>query len=85
MSALFPVTLSAPAKLVGTVDATRDRATPTPRTIEQAFGPAARGAVVEPMDADEPISLGERAVIIASAGCAAALALLLIAERLGFA
>lgn len=47
--------LSAPATFVGTVDATRDRARPTSRTICQAFGPYASAALVEPIAQREPL------------------------------
>ncbi len=51
--------LSAPATFVGTVDATRDRARPTARTVCQAFGPYASAALIEPIRTPEPV--GHRA------------------------
>lgn len=49
MNALFHTPLSAPAQFVGKVDATHERTTPCPRTLEQAFGPAAVGGVIVPL------------------------------------
>lgn len=46
MSALFHTPLTAPRQFVGTVDATHERTTPCPRTLEQAFGIAAGGVIV---------------------------------------
>lgn len=83
MSALIRTPLSAPGQLVGTVDATRDRARPTARTVEQAFGPAARGCRILPMDADPPMHRADRIVTVASCVAGALVVLLLVAERLG--
>jgi hypothetical protein len=52
-AALFHTPLSAPAQFVGKVDATHERTTPCPRTLEQAFGPAATGGVIVPLP--EPV------------------------------
>lgn len=54
MSALLHTPLSAPALFVGKVDATHERTTPCPRTLEQAFGPAAVGGVIVPLP--EPVN-----------------------------
>lgn len=48
-TALFHARLSAPAEFVGTVDATRERSTPVPRTLEQAFGEQAEHCHIVPM------------------------------------
>ncbi|QRF55337.1 hypothetical protein [Variovorax paradoxus] len=49
--------LTAPREFVGSVDATHERCTPCPRTLEEAFGRAAGGVIV-PM-ADEPSSFND--------------------------
>ena len=49
MHSLIHTPLSAPAQFVGKVDATHERTTPCPRTLEQAFGPAANGGVIVPL------------------------------------
>ncbi|BEP34298.1 hypothetical protein GmRootV59_12720 [Variovorax sp. V59] len=49
MHSLIHTPLSAPAQFVGKVDATHERTTPCPRTLEQAFGPAAIGGVIVPL------------------------------------
>lgn len=71
---LFPSPLSAPRQFVGTVDATHERCTPCPRTLEEAFGRAAGGVIV-PMV--EPQSSFDRALpylyIVALLGIAVAL------------
>jgi hypothetical protein len=51
--ALFHTPLTAPRQFVGTVDATHERCTPCPRTLEQAFGRAAGGVIV-PMADPQP-------------------------------
>ncbi|MFM9922723.1 hypothetical protein VLK31_07015 [Variovorax sp. H27-G14] len=48
--ALFHTPLTAPRQFVGTVDATHERCTPCPRTLEQAFGIAAGGVIVPMAD-----------------------------------
>lgn len=82
MSALFLTPLTAPRMFVGTVDATRERITPVPRTLEQAFGPAAHGGVLVPMGADAPMHSADRLVTFASAIVGAVVLVGLIAERL---
>ncbi|WP_295978760.1 hypothetical protein [uncultured Variovorax sp.] len=59
--------LRAPRVFVGTVDGSRDRDTPTPRTLQQAFGPAADYGHLVPMDADAPMPLADKVVLRASA------------------
>lgn len=49
MSALFHTPLSAPARLIGSVDATHERCTPCPRTLAQAFGETNAGGEIVPM------------------------------------
>jgi len=49
MHSLIHTPLSAPARFVGKVDATHERTTLCPRTLEQAFGPAAVGGVIVPL------------------------------------
>lgn len=49
MNTLFKAPLTAPRKFVGSVDATHERTTPCPRTLEQAFGPAAVGGLIVPL------------------------------------
>ncbi|MFT4267850.1 MAG: hypothetical protein QM586_11630 [Xenophilus sp.] len=71
---------SAPAVFVGTVDASRDRSTPTPRTLRDAFGPAADYGVLAPMDDDSPLTLEEKAVFAAYAFALIFLAGLLLYE-----
>ena len=46
MHSLIHTPLSAPAQFVGKVDATHERTTLCPRTLEQAFGPAAVGGLI---------------------------------------
>lgn len=82
MSALFHTPLTAPRVFVGSVDATRERITPIPRTLEQAFGPAAHGGVLVAMDAEEPMHPSDRLVARISALIGAVLLVGLIAERL---
>jgi hypothetical protein len=48
-TALFHAPLSAPAEFVGTVDASRERTTPCPRTLAQAFGEHAEHCHIVPM------------------------------------
>lgn len=81
MSALFPVALSAPARRVGSVDATRDRKTPTARSLDEAFGPGARSSVVIPMNDETPIHPADRLVLRACAAAGVLLVLILLAER----
>ncbi|MGJ7611111.1 MULTISPECIES: hypothetical protein [unclassified Variovorax] len=50
MITLIHTPLSAPARLVGSVDATHERCTPCPRTLAQAFGETNAGGVIVPMD-----------------------------------
>ncbi|RYG08799.1 MAG: hypothetical protein EON92_15895 [Burkholderiales bacterium] len=84
MSALFRTfsTLTAPRQFVGTVDATRERTTPIPRTLEQAFGPAAHSGVLIAMDDDKPMHAADRLVTRVSVVCGALLLIGLLAERL---
>ncbi|RYF59466.1 MAG: hypothetical protein EOO27_09255 [Comamonadaceae bacterium] len=82
VKAVFPVPLPAPARLVGTVDASRERPTPIPRTLEQAFGPAAQSGVLIAMDDDKPMHPADRLVTRVSVVCGALLLICLIAERL---
>lgn len=49
MITLIHTPLSAPARLVGFVDATHERCTPCPRTLAQAFGETNAGGVIVPM------------------------------------
>lgn len=49
MITLIHTPLSAPARLVGSVDATHERTTPCPRTLAQAFGETNAGGVIVPM------------------------------------
>lgn len=81
MTALFHAPLSAPALFVGKVDATHERTTPCPRTLEQAFGPAANGGVIVPMTPDAPMHKADRIVTIASTLAAVALVPILIWTR----
>lgn len=68
-------------RLVGTVDATRDRREATPRPLDEAFGPGARASVVVPMGADAPMHPAERLVVRASAAIGALLVASLLIER----
>ncbi|MDN8617824.1 hypothetical protein [Variovorax ginsengisoli] len=78
---LPPAPLTARPRLVGTVDATRDRREATPRSLDEAFGPGARNTVVVPMDADE-FTEADALVIRWSLRCAMALVLILTCEWL---
>lgn len=49
MITLIHTPLSAPARLVGFVDATHERTTPCPRTLSQAFGDTNAGGLIVPM------------------------------------
>lgn len=87
MSALFaPAPLSAHARFVGAVDATRERTTPCPRTLEEAFGPAAHSGVLIPMS--DPVAAHQRAtdrlVLCASLLAGAFVLARLAGEALGF-
>lgn len=82
MSALFPQRLTAPRIHVGTVDATRDRLKPVPRTLEQAFGPTAVGGVIVPMDTQDPMPHADRVVTVVSACIGVVLLGFLALERL---
>jgi hypothetical protein len=72
---LFHTPLSAPAQFVGKVDATHERTTPCPRTLEQAFGPAAVGGVIVPLpEPMNPHRAADRALyVVGLLGIAAAL------------
>lgn len=53
--------LSAPARFVGTVDATRDSSLPTARSLEQCKGhQRSATAHIVPMEAEAPLPLGHR-------------------------
>ncbi|MDR6453927.1 hypothetical protein [Variovorax paradoxus] len=82
MSALFHTPLTAPRQFVGAVDATHERVTPCPRTLEQAFGPASDSGVLVPMDADKPLHPSEKLVTRASALAGLFVIALLIFERI---
>jgi hypothetical protein len=83
-TALFHAPLSAPAEFVGTVDATRERATPCPRTLHQAFGEHADHCHIVPMDT--PIRTHPHDVIVGWACAFGGVFLtgLLIAEKAGW-
>ncbi|BEP54499.1 hypothetical protein GmRootV118_17430 [Variovorax sp. V118] len=81
MSALFHIPLTASRQFVGTVDATHERATLCPRTLEQAFGPAANSGVLVPMDADTPMHPSEKLVMRASVLAGLFVIVLLVIER----
>lgn len=80
MSALFPTPLTAPREFVGTVDATHERTTPCPRTLEQAFGRAAGGVIV-PMAQPERMHRADRIVTVGSACAGLFVLVMLAAER----
>lgn len=83
MNALAHANLSAPATFVGSVDASRERATPCARTLDEAFGPYSRSstAVIVPMGRDEPMPPADRLVLVASSLALVALVVLLLVER----
>ena len=76
--------LSAPATFVGTVDGSRDRGTPTPRTLEQAFGRDAYSGVIVPMGSDAPMHPSDLLVTRCSAVIGACLLVGLLVELLFF-
>ena len=82
MSALFNTPLTAPRQFVGAVDATSERITPCPRTLEQAFGPASDYGALVPMDAEKPMHASEKLVTRASALAGLFVIALLIFERI---
>ncbi|XXQ53881.1 hypothetical protein ACA040_002563 [Xenophilus aerolatus] len=60
--------LTATPVFVGTVDATRDSRRPTPRSLEQCQGmQRSSTARIEPIGAAQPMSIAEKAVLVASA------------------
>jgi len=63
-AALFHTPLSAPAQFVGKVDATHERTTPIPRTLEQAFGRAAEGVIVPMPEPERPYRAADWALYI---------------------
>lgn len=73
--------LRAPRAFAGYVDGSRDRETPTPRTLLEAFGPAGESGVLVPMDADQSTHPSEVLVTRASAAAGVFVIALLLIER----
>lgn len=74
--------LRAPRTFAGFVDGSGDRETPCPRTLREAFGPAADSGVLVPLNADQPNHTADVLVTRASALAGLCVIALLIFERI---